>query len=521
MTATTRALLAALAAVAILLASSFPALAQTRPAPLAAAVATAAGQAATAPASTTLTLAKAIELARAHNSRALASGSGVEIAEARQQQARSALWPQVNANVSYTHYDQAPNFVFPSSSFAIPAMTIPIPSLPVTIPANAFGPGFPPVNVPLMTPSGAIPIPSSAIQVPEQNVKLLDPDILLTTLEAIYPIYTGGLAQGRIAQAKAGAEAARQERRATDAEVVYDTTRAYYGVVLARQMLKTAGDTLARMEATMDLTESLYKNGSGRVKKTDWLRNKSMVETIRTLVIDLQGREQTARAALAALVEQGDAASLDVSDAELPFDAAPCDMPSSLTRAASENPMVGQVTAGLRAADAGLKVARAGHLPKVGLFASASFLANGYDKGLATPENRVRLGVGVGVDVPLFQGFRVVGEQAEAKAAHKQLEQQLQLARTGIAFETTRACTDMTQTGQGVKSTSEALTAASENRELNLRAYQEDLVDTKDVIEAQLIEALLAGQHHKMLYDRLEAKARLDKLFGGATPAAK
>jgi outer membrane protein TolC len=517
MTATTRALLAALAAVAILLASSFPALAQD--APLAAAVATAAAQAPATPAAgTVLTLPAAIELARTNNSRKQASGSAVEAADARQQQARSALWPQVNASLAYTHYDQAPNFVFPASSFAIPAMTMQVPPLPVTIPANAFGPGFPPVNVPLAVPGGAIQIPSAAVDVPEQNVRLLDPDILLTTLEAIYPIYTGGLARGQIARARAGAEAARQEHRATDAEVVYDTTRAYYGVVLARQMLATASDTLARMAATLDLTESLYKNGSGRVKKTDWLRNKAMVETIRTLVLDLQGRERNARAALAALVERGDGAAIDVADRELPFDALPCDMPSSLSRAASENPLVEQASAGLRAAEAGLDVARAGHLPKVGLFASASFLANAYDWGLATPDNRVRLGIGIGVDIPLFQGFRVVGEQAEARAAAKQMRQQLQLAKTGIAFETSRACTDMTQTGQAVTSTREALSAASENRELNVRAYQEDLVDTQDVIEAQLLEALLAGQHHKMLYDRLEAKARLERLFGG--PAA-
>jgi outer membrane protein TolC len=518
MTSTARVLLAALAAAAILLASSFPALAQD--APLAAAVATAAGRQSATP-TATLTLPQAVELARKNNSRKQASGTAVEVADARQQQARSALWPSVNANVSYTHYDQPPNFVFPASTFAIPAMTMQVPPLPVTIPANAFGPGFPPVNVPLAVPGGAMQIPSSAIQVPEQNVKLLDPDILLTTLEAIYPLYTGGLAQGRIAQANAGAEAARQELRATDAEVVYDTTRAYYGVVLARQMLATANDTLARMEATLDLTESLYKNGSGRVKKTDWLRNKSMVETIRTLAIDLQGREQNARAALAALVEQGDGAAIDVADRELPFDAFPCDMPSSLSRAASENPLVEQVGAGLRAAEAGVEVARAGHLPKVGLFASASFLANAYESGLATSDNRVRLGVGVGVDIPLFQGFRVVGEQVEARAAARQLRQQLQLAKTGIAFETTRACTDMTQTGQAVKSTREALSAATENRELNVRAYQEDLVDTKDVIEAQLMEALLAGQHYKMLYDRLEAKARLERLFGGVAGQGK
>lgn len=56
--------------------------------------------------------------------------------------------------------------------------------------------------------------------------------------------------------------------------------------------------------------------------------------------------------------------------------------------------------------------------------------------------------------------------------------------------------------------------SAKENRELNVRAYQDELVETKEVIEAQIMEALLAGQYQKVLYDHMEAQARLEFLVG-------
>jgi outer membrane protein TolC len=63
-------------------------------------------------------------------------------------------------------------------------------------------------------------------------------------------------------------------------------------------------------------------------------------------------------------------------------------------------------------------------------------------------------------------------------------------------------------------STRRAYDAATENRDLHVRAYQDELVETKDMIEAQLVEAVLAGQHFKTLYDLADAEARLRALLG-------
>ena len=77
--------------------------------------------------------------------------------------------------------------------------------------------------------------------------------------------------------------------RRTDLEITDSVVRLYYGAVLARQLHQVGKDTLARMGVTLELTESLYKNGAGKVNKTDYLDNVVMVETIRSTVASLPG----------------------------------------------------------------------------------------------------------------------------------------------------------------------------------------------------------------------------------------
>ena len=70
-----------------------------------------------------------------------------------------------------------------------------------------------------------------------------------------------------------------------------------------------------------------------------------------------------------------------------------------------------------------------------------------------------------------------------------------------------------------------ALAAARENRRLNERAYQSQLVEVEDLVEAQVTESLMDALYLKVRYDHLVSRTELeitvgrelDKLvFGGA-----
>lgn len=266
-----------------------------------------------------LDLAKSIELGLQMNKRGKVSRASVEAARALHKQALSSWWPTISAKVLGTRMDEDPNFIFPASQMMIPGGNIEVPPTTVLIPANSFGPGFPPVDVPLTTPPGSVEIPAQHFAIPAQDIKLMNRNNLIATLDISFPLYTGGLRPSRIKQAAFGVEAARSEERRTDLEVIYDIRKIYFTGVLAKNLVRISTDTLARMEATLDLTEQLYQTGSGRVKKTDYLRNKSVVETLRSVVSELEALERTSHAALSAVMGLDWNTRISLLDEEIPF----------------------------------------------------------------------------------------------------------------------------------------------------------------------------------------------------------
>ncbi|HWR89455.1 MAG TPA: TolC family protein, partial [Dissulfurispiraceae bacterium] len=227
------------------------------------------------PAPRLLGIDECIDIALQNNRNRPVSQFAIEIAEAQYEQAMSSYWPQLAVRAAYTIMDDDPNFIFPATSINIPSTALT-----------------------LSSPLGSIPLNISpqSIPVPAQDIRLMNRHNAIASLNLTYPIYTGGLRKSIVRQARQGIQAAREEARRTDLQVVYDVKRMYYGAVLSRELVQVAKDALARMEVTLELTENLYSRGSGRVKKTDYLRNKTVVEGLRSALAFLEANEKSVKA---------------------------------------------------------------------------------------------------------------------------------------------------------------------------------------------------------------------------------
>jgi outer membrane protein len=441
-----------------------------------------------------LTLMDCMEIALGKNRSRGVSRFSLEIAEAQHRQALSGHWPQISNKAAYSIMDEDPNFVFPAKSFQMPASTV-----VATVP----GLGQIPINV-----------PASSYNIPKQNVKLMDNKNFYNTLSLTIPIYTGGQVSAIVKQAEQGIKAAKEEAKRTDLQITYDVTRYYYGAVLARELVRIARDSLARMEVTLELTERLYTQGSGRVKKTDYLRNKTVVEWLRSTLKELEGREQLAKAALTNAMGIPWDTQVEPAEKDIPFTSAKADLKDLVSEAYLFNPDWASLDAGLIAAEAKIREAGSGHLPKIGLFGNFTHIENSYDQGIVTSENRNAWSVGIGIEIPLFNGLRTVNEVREMRARLGRLKEQQLLLKEGIALQVKHVFIQMMSAQEQKGSTEAAALSAEENRSLNERAYQEELVETKDVIEAQLIESLMKAQYQKSLYDNVEARASLAFIVG-------
>lgn len=422
------------------------------------------------------TLEECLDTALRNNHLRPASRLGVAIAEAQQRQARAGSWPQLALRGGWQRLDEEPNFLFPASRITIQT-----------------GLSFP---------------------VPEQDVRLMDPTSVLGSLNLTWLLWDGGLRRGYREQAAGQLDLAQEEARRTDLEIVDTVRRYYWGAVLARQLRETGQLTLDRMETTLHLTETMYREGSGRVSRTDYLDNRVMVESIRSIVAGLARNEAMAGAALANSLGMAWTESVQPAATEIPFEPVEADLSQLVDAAYEFNPDWGKLEAGLRALDGATRTARSGHFPRVALVGDLHQWWNDLDSGMATERNKQGWTIGLMLELPLFDGFLASSRVAEARARRQETEQKGLLLREGIGLMVRDVLLGLEAARKEYQATRDAREAAGENRELNVRAYQEGLVETGDVIRAQLMEALMTAQHDRLLYDHIVLRSRLDLVVG-------
>lgn len=437
------------------------------------------------------TLEECLQTALENNRRRPASRYAVEMAEAQHRQALAGYWPQIGLHGGYQRMDEFPNFIFPSSNIELPMGG----SIPIMIP-------------------GVGTVPVSSVSVPVQDIKLMDDETYRASLEATWLLYDGGMRKGYREQTKGLVEMMEQESRRTDLEIVDSVKRLYYGAVLAAKLHQLGNTTLARMEATLRLTETMYKEGCGRVKKTDWLDNRVMVETVRSMVALLEKNELMAQAALGNTMGMSWNASAKPADVEMPYSPFHEMLDTLVGTAYRFNPDWAKVEAALKAAEGAVRTAKSGFYPKLAVMGELHKWWNDYDAGTATDRNKEGWSIGVGVEIPLFNGFLTKNKVAETLARVAKIKEEQFLLKEGIGLQIKDTFLSLSAAQKTYQATLDAMVAAEESRDLNTRAYQNELVETEDVIQAQLMEALMSAQHFKACYDHVALLSQLNLVVG-------
>jgi outer membrane protein TolC len=284
--------------------------------------------------------------------------------------------------------------------------------------------------------------------------------------------------------------------------------------VLARQLRKLGEDTVARMEATLELTEAMYKNGAEKVSKTDYLDTQVMVETMRGAVAMLAKNEAAAEAALAFTMGLSWTATVRPSAEEVPHRPFTASANELVATAYEFSPDWAQLEAGLRAYEGAVKTERSAYYPKIAFTGQMRRFWNSYTAGVATHENRAGWTVGVGAEIPIFNGFLTRHRVAEALARVAKLKEEKVLLREGIGLQVRDLLLSLEAVAKAFQASSRAMNAAKENRDLTTRAYQSELVETDKVIRAQLFEALMSAQHLKTRYEQLALESQMSVVIG-------
>ncbi|OYY81918.1 MAG: hypothetical protein B7Y33_00830, partial [Hydrogenophilales bacterium 16-62-9] len=256
----------------------------------------------------------------------------------------------------------------------------------------------------------------------------------------IKPLYTFGKIEHYGEAARGNIDLKRGELKQTRGDTVYDTKRAYFGYLTARDIRAFLEDMQGRLDRAITSVERDLKEETGEAKQSDLYALQSAKGLLAKYVYQSRAIEKISLDGLKVLTGAGLKADLKVADERLEPVAFPrVDLAEFQSRALQERPEMQQLEAGLRARRALVAAKKADRMPDVyagviGQFNYASQRERLDNPYLYDPFNGGGLTPVVGVKWDTVFGAasaRVNQAQAELEA----LNHKKAFAVAGIPFE--------------------------------------------------------------------------------------
>jgi outer membrane protein len=236
------------------------------------------------------------------------------------------------------------------------------------------------------------------------------------------PIFTGGRVAAETARARAGLAAAEAARSSARADLAANVAAAY-GEVIATATMVGAWQRL-RDQTTEIARQAQLRFKAGEAPSTDVAQANARMAEARGGLATAEGAVASARARYRSLVG---ADPIDLAPLP-PGPAAPASLDAAVTLAARNSPAIAGAEAGLAAARAASRGARAERLPTVGAFAEAGTVRDQF-----FPDYRANTAtVGIRAAWQLYDGGRVGGRISETDAETRAAEARLRAARSQV-----------------------------------------------------------------------------------------
>ena len=533
-----------------------PLQAQQRPAPAARPAAADAARPAA------LSLEEALAAAASRSEAVRIARAGVQRARGTTLQARSGLFPQLNATVSYQRAIQNQfNEISEQAAAAEPE-----------------GPPPPPAVCAPEIPEGATSEQRAAALAAAQTCPaaggfgaigqiFASPNTVVLGLAGSQSLYAGGRQIAGLRAARAGERAAALGVTAAGAQLRLDVTQAYFDAVLSDRLVSIAESTLVQTERTYRQTSLARTVGS--TSEFESLRARVSRDNQRPVVIQARALRSTAYDRLRQLLDVPLSTPLELTttlrdDAVVPaaIAAAPPApaarvLPASLRLDASADELLaaalsedaaaaGAVDSAVAAVDttadgrnvvrqAGanvdaqrqlLRVTRGQRLPALAL--TGNYQRFAYPSGgVPTALNQYfpNFTVGVGLSLPILTGGRIRGEELQAQANLAEAEQRLDQSRELAALEARVAVNELVRAQSALLASAGTAEQAGRAFQIAEVRFREGVSTQVELADSRILLAQAQANRATAARDAQVARVRLallrDLPLGAALGAAQ
>jgi outer membrane protein len=329
------------------------------------------------------------------------------------------------------------------------------------------------------------------------------------------PIFHGGALYANIVAASLGRHLADEQIRGQVQRTIFETTKAYLDVLLARSLFQVAEKAVLSAKGHLKEVESKLEEGIS--SQFDKLRAQVEASNFEAGLIKQQNHLNLAEKALLKIIGASLKSKVKLTDG-LNYEPFQIKLSKALKTALLNRHEVMSAALALGVQEEMLKRAKAGFLPKINGFA-------GYKWGKPEPQSNTTdswgraFSGGVSLEWPLFDGLRTKGAVDKEKALVRQKEFMLKNIKEMVSLNVEQALLSLQDADALVSSQKMDLKSAKEALELAELRFKEGMAPEIVVTDALSATARSESIYYSALYQHALARLNLDLAMGILSPA--
>ncbi len=362
----------------------------------------------------------------------------------------------------------------------------------------------------LFNPDGTIKIDPETMRPKTKEIEVGSKDNYSVELSLQQPLYLGGKLWSGWNQAKKGLAIAELELEQKRKEVIYQVLEQYYNLLKAEKMLEVAQQRVEQAQNFVEVAEANYE--VGMFTKTDLLQAKVNHTRAQQGVLQAKNRLQMAKLALKNELDIQDKTKLSLKEELTQEEVKQLPAEEAYQYALEHRAQIELLN--LQEENLKLNLERAKKdkwLPNLNLMGNYQQQGTDWDS-LQDAEGDWQ--VMVTASYNLFSGGR---KEAKVKQVASQLDKfaaSKEQAKEGIKLEVQQTLLSVDEAQQRIELTKLNLEKAEENLEQVELKYEEGMVTTSDILEAQTTLGEVKTDYYQAVYDYNLAAAKLKKVLG-------
>jgi outer membrane protein TolC len=305
----------------------------------------------------------------------------------------------------------------------------------------------------------------------------------------------------RYRSARLGVDASRAQELTAREESVLLVVSQYLGSQRAAADVQAAQSQVDLAQALYDQAADLQRHGVGT--GIDTLRANVQLQNQKQRLIVARTQLDTSLFGLARLLNVDPHRRIELADQVSFFDTPPTPVDQTIERAYATRPELRQIATQERQAELALRTAGDQRLPRLSV--SGNWVEQGLTPNSAIPVYNYQ----ASLDFPLFTGGRIQAQRAEADLAIRQLKQQEQDLRNGIALEVKTAVARLESARGEVDVANQEVQLARQEVEQARDRFQAGVANNIETVTAQDELARANDNQIDALYRYNQARADL------------